>query len=91
MLQECGLRVTKLGRCPSMLMASVVHPASVHLAYAQVALPGIGKARKKIIFGINEPFPYRCHADRKWDVRSAKRLFPVRPNRAMLLAYERSL
>jgi hypothetical protein len=60
MLQECGLRVTKLGRCPSMLMAtSVVHPTSVHLAYAQVALPGIGKARENIIFGINEPFPLR--------------------------------
>lgn len=51
MLQECGLRVTKLGRCPSMLMAtSVVHPTSVHLAYAQVALPGIGSSVSEASF-----------------------------------------
>ena len=51
MLQECGLRVTKLGRCPSMLMAtSVVHPTSVHLAYAEVALPGIGSSVSEASF-----------------------------------------
>jgi hypothetical protein len=51
MLQECGLRVTKLGRCPSVLMAtSVVHPTSVNLAYAQVALPGIGSSVSEASF-----------------------------------------
>ena len=50
MLQECGLKVTKLGRCPSMLMASVVHPTSVHLAYAQVALPEIGSSVSEAFF-----------------------------------------
>ena len=88
MLQECGLRVTKLGRCPSMLMAtSVVHPTSVHLAYAQVALPGIGKARENIIsLASTSPFPTATTADRKWDVRSAKRLFPKVRSELVLFA-----
>jgi hypothetical protein len=51
MLQECGLRVTKLGRCPSVLMAtSVVHLTSVNLAYALVALPGIGSSVSEASF-----------------------------------------
>ena len=60
-----------------MLMAtSVGHPTSVQLAYAPVALPGIGNGTRERIFGINEPFPTATTAARKWDVRSAKRLFP---------------